>query len=110
MDNDDNERILRKIEDMQEERGWTKYRLAKESKIKSSTLTTMFSRRATISVENITRICRAFGISRGAFWTSVDGGDNRMIEEEQFVEFWRNLTDRERRLLAAFMKSLPSER
>lgn len=47
----ENERLLAKIEELMKQRGYSRYRLSQLSGIKQSTLTTMFNKRSTVSID-----------------------------------------------------------
>lgn len=69
----DNESILKKIEELMEIRGMSRYKLSKLSGIKQSTLTTMLNKRSVVSVSNLEKICHAFGISMSDFFAMLEG-------------------------------------
>lgn len=55
--------IIGKIEELMNEKGWTKYKLAKESGIPQTTITSMFSGRVkNPSQESLTKIASALGV------------------------------------------------
>lgn len=60
--------ILKKINQMRIERGWSIYRLSVESGIAQSTLTNMFNRETLPSITTLECICEAFGISISEFF------------------------------------------
>ena len=60
----ENERLLAKIEDLMKQRGYSRYRLSQLSGIKQSTLTTMFNKRSTVSIDTLTKISQAFEFLR----------------------------------------------
>lgn len=56
-------------------RGWTEYRLAKESKLSESTFLNIFKRNATPSIPTLEAICGGLGITMSQFFA-----DNEMVE------------------------------
>ncbi|MEA5016848.1 MAG: helix-turn-helix transcriptional regulator [Candidatus Limiplasma sp.] len=53
-----------------EERGWTEYRLSKESGLLESTLANIFKRNASPSIPTVQAICEGFGITLSQFLRS----------------------------------------
>ena len=62
---------LDRITQLREKRGWTQYRLAKDSGIPQSTLATMFSKGSSPSVDTIEHICDAFDITLVEFFDNT---------------------------------------
>ncbi len=62
---DANQRILELIT----QRGWSEYKLAKESGLAQSTIATLFRRNTLPSVTTIEAICDAMGITMAQFFT-----------------------------------------
>ena len=57
-----------RIKDMMVERGWTEYRLAKESGLSHSTVTNMFKRNNAPTLPTLEAVCAAFGITLAQFF------------------------------------------
>ena len=68
----ENERLLAKIEELMKQRGYSRYRLSQLSGIKQSTLTTMFNKRSTVSIDTLTKISKAFGMKCSEFLSLVE--------------------------------------
>ncbi len=49
----------KRIKQLMEERGWTDYRLAKESSLSHSTITNMFNRNNTPTLPTLEAVCAA---------------------------------------------------
>lgn len=56
-------------------RGWSEYRLAKESNLSESTILNIFRRNATPSIPTLEAICSGLGITMSQFFA-----DNEMVE------------------------------
>ena len=100
----DNERILRKIEELMELRGMTRYRLSKMSGIKQSTLTTMLNKRSVISISSLDKICRAFGLQLSEFFAMIE--ENR--EQDGLTDFpvaeWEPFPSEHKQVLVGIMQ------
>ena len=57
-----------KLRQLMSERGWTAYRLAKESGLSESTLANIFKRNTVPSISTLEAVCAAFGISLAQFF------------------------------------------
>ena len=82
----------KKIIHLMNERGWTMYRLAKEAKIPTSTLSNMLKRSTTPTMSTVQTLCDGFGISLSQFFW--DGSEAVLLTEEQKSLFsdWVSLT------------------
>ena len=67
--------IHEKLRLLLKERGWTEYRLAKESGLSESTIANIFRRNATPSFTTLESICAGFGITLSQFFA-----ENEMVE------------------------------
>ncbi|MCM1546550.1 MAG: helix-turn-helix transcriptional regulator [Clostridiales bacterium] len=64
--------VINRIEELREERGWTKYRLAEEAMILYSTLAGIYSRGTPPKIDTLENICHAFGITLAQFFTDEE--------------------------------------
>lgn len=78
----DNEAVLRKIEEINKSKEWSMYKLSKESGIAQSTLSSLFGRRANISLPKLCKICQAFGLKLSDFFSLLEE-DTELKEPEQ---------------------------
>ena len=60
--------VLKRLDDLMKERGWSDYRLAQNSKLSSSTIANIRSRNTVPSVVTLESICNAFGITLAQFF------------------------------------------
>lgn len=96
----------KRIRRLMEERGWTDYRLAKESGLSHSTVTNIFNRNNAPTLPTLEAVCRAFGITLAQFFS--EGNDSNSLTEEQQKLFsrWSTLTDEQREILLALMNTM----
>ncbi len=101
----DNEAVLRKIEEINQSRNWSMYKLSKESGIAQSTLSSLFGRRANISLPKLFRICEAFGLKVSDFFTLLEEGSgsgascSNDYEIMEMIQKAATLSEHDRRLL-----------
>lgn len=60
--------VIKRIDDLMKERGWSDYRLAAESGLSSSTIANIHRRNTVPSITTLESICGAFGISLPPFY------------------------------------------
>lgn len=84
--------IKDRILQLMKERGWTMYRLAKETGLPTSTLSNMIKRSTTPTMSTVKTLCDGFGISLSQFFW--DGTEAVLLTEEQKLFFadWASLT------------------
>ena len=91
------------------ERGWTEYRLAKNSGLSESTLANIFRRNTVPSIATLETICKGFGITLSQFFA-----DDDMVELtpelKQLFDRWVTLTPEQKSavytMIAAFNNTL----
>ena len=84
--------VIQRIEELRNERQWTKYRLAEEAMLTYSTLSAVYSRGTPPKLEILEMICNAFGITLAQFF--ADEKDGRVLsgEEEKLLQLFRALS------------------
>ena len=60
--------VLGRIEQLMEQRGWSVYRLCKESGLAQSTLSHVFRKDSEPTISTLETICKAFGLTLGEFF------------------------------------------
>ena len=94
-----------RIKDMMMERGWTEYRLAKESGLSHSTVTNMFKRNNAPTLPTLEAVCAAFGITLVQFFS--EGNPLELTDEQRTLYAkWSSLSDRQRGLLLELMDTM----
>ena len=100
----DNERVLEKIEELMAMHGYTRYKLARLSGISKSTITTIFNKRSTVSLNNLYLICGAFNLTLSEFFAMLeDHKEHERIVADFPTEWWNNLDPDMRRKVSVMM-------
>ncbi len=73
--------VLKKINKLRLDRGWSVYRLSVESEISQSTLTNMFNRETLPSITTLECLCNAFGITVSDFFCEPE--EKVIADDEQ---------------------------
>ena len=94
-----------KIRDLMNERGWSMYRLAKESGVSWSTIRHMFERNTEPTVPTLEAICRGLGIS---LETLLLGEGFTVLDDEQkmLLSKWSMLSPENKQILLTLLNTL----
>lgn len=90
--------VTERIEQLMKTRGWTVYRLGKESGLSQSTLAHVFRRDSEPTISTLEIICKAFGINLSQFFSE---GDFVALtgEQKDILEKWATLNDEQKTLV-----------
>ena len=94
-----------RIRDLMNERGWSMYRLAKESGVSWSTIRHMFERNTEPTVPTLEAICRGLGIS---LETLLLGDGFTVLDDEQkmLLSKWSTLSTENKKILLSLLNTL----
>lgn len=96
---------LQKIID---ERGWSYYKLSKNSGLSESTVTNIFKRNTIPSIPTLELICKGFGITLSQFFSDGD-----MVELtpdlKQIFDGWRNLTSKQKQAVLQVIDAMKND-
>ena len=96
--------VLERLQKLMDARGWSMYRLAKESGLTESTISNIYRRNAIPSIVTLELICKAFGITLSQFF--AEGEMVELTPELQEVfENWRTLTPEQKDATLAMMRA-----
>lgn len=97
--------VTKKIKKLTTERGWSEYRLVKESGLPTSTIANIFHRDTVPSISTLDAICRSFGITLSQFFGE---GEEVILSKEQkaLLKQWSHLSSEQRHLLFELMKTM----
>ncbi len=98
--------VLEKVKKLQEERGWSTYKLAYEAGLTQSTLSNMFARGTCPTVDTLEKICEAFGISLAEFFESDNRRAHVSKEELELLNKYRALNDKEKDAVKSMINAL----
>lgn len=98
--------VLEKIKKLQEERGWSTYKLSYEAGLTQSTLSNMFIRGTCPTVDTLEKLCNAFGISLSEFFEENDRKTHVSKEELELLRKYRALSDKEKDAIKSMTDAL----
>ena len=94
-----------RLRQLMAERGWTAYRLAKESGLSESTLANIFKRNTVPSIATLEAVCSAFGISLAQFFA-----DQNMVELtpelKELFDNWVSLTPEQKQAALHMIRAM----
>ena len=95
--------VIDHIKELCRQRGWTYYRLAKESGIPHSSLNTMLNKQHIPSMNNLIKICGGFNITLAEFFMSMEAPSD---EQQELVNLWNGPDRPSKDLVTAYMYGL----
>lgn len=98
--------VLEKIKKLQNERGWSTYKLAYEAGLTQSTLSNMFARGTCPTVDTLERICEAFGITLSEFFNENDKVIHVSTDELELLSGYRSLAEKEKDAVKSMVSAL----
>ncbi len=98
--------ILRKINKMRLDRGWSIYRLSVESDVPQSTLTNMFNRETLPSITTLASICKAFGISLSEFFSEESSSKEYSSCEKELLDMFNSISNEARKSLLCLLREI----
>ena len=96
---------LERIRELMKERNWKEYRLAKESGVPQSTISTLFKRNNLPSISTLEAICGGFGITMSQFFAEGELVE-LTPEQRQFFDDWAVLSPEDKLLVGQLVKKL----
>lgn len=96
--------VRERLIQLQQQRGWTDYRIAKEAGLSSNTVSNIYRRYNVPSIPTLEALCKAFGITMAQFFAE-DALVELTPEVRELVEKWSALTDDQKAAIWQILKS-----
>ena len=94
-----------RIKYLMEQRGWSAYRLSKNSGLSENTIATILKRNSLPSVSTLEAICKGFGITMSEFFA-----EGELIEvspdTKQLIEYWAGLSVEQKASVLELVKNM----
>lgn len=97
---------LNRIKRLRNDRGWSNYRLAKESNIHEGTLNNLFRLNNQPSIPTLEAICKGFGISLSQFFAESDDAIVLSDEQREMLEMWNTLNPKQKAALIELLRQI----
>ena len=91
--------VIKRINALMDERGWSPYRLAQKSGLSTSTIANIYRRNTVPSLATIEILCQAFGISLSQFFAEDTTFVPLTKEQKTLFDKWANLTPSQKKLI-----------
>ncbi len=96
--------ILDRLKDLQQMRGWSDYKIAKEAGLSPNTVSNIYRRGNTPSLVTLEALCKAFGISMTQFF--ADGEVVEITPELQALfDKWTLLSEEQKAAIWQILKT-----
>jgi transcriptional regulator with XRE-family HTH domain len=95
--------VVTRILELNEERNWSEYRLAKEAGISQSTISNLIHRGNSPSVSTLEKMCDAFGITLAQFFDTEDEVTALTAGQRKLIGSWNRLTPRQKEKAEMFI-------
>ena len=96
--------ILERLRELQQQYGWSDYKIAKEAGISPNTVSNIYRRNNVPRIETLELLCNAFGITMSQFFA-----DNDLLEVtpelKDLFEKWSSLSDEQKSALWQIMRT-----
>lgn len=100
--------VHERLMELLDERGWSEYRLARESGLSDSTIHNIYKRNTSPSIPTLETICKGFGITLSQFF--AEGEMVEMTPElKALFEGWRPLTPQQKAAVLTVVEAFGSE-
>lgn len=97
--------VLGRVKRLMEQRGWSVYRLGKESGLAQSTLSHVFRKDSEPTISTLETLCKAFGMTLGEFF--ADGELMPLTEEQRgLLDKWALLTAEQKELVLNMLDNM----
>lgn len=109
MENNDitlQEFVIKRIDELCQERHMSKYKLCQLTGIAQSSLSTMGHGKTLPSITTLAKICEGLGISIFDFFNNRAEAVVITNDEKLILKYWNELTDNQKKVLLAFAKGI----
>ncbi len=102
--------VITRIQQLCEHKGWSYYKLAKESSIPYSTLNTMMLKTTAPSISTLQKICSGLNITLAQFFDIKTEPVMLTPEQLNCIDLWTKLTELDKVKALAYMQGLHDAR
>jgi transcriptional regulator with XRE-family HTH domain len=97
--------VTKRIDSLLKQRGWSVYRLGKESGLSQSTLAHIFREDSAPTISTLETICKAFGITLSQFFAKGDFV-SLTAEQQNMLDKWATLNEDQKRLVLDMIENM----
>lgn len=97
--------IVERIKELRDARGWSTNQLAMEAELTQSTISTLLTKaNALPSLDTLTRLCNAFGISLAQFFADEEENELVSKQEKILIEQFRKLPHKKKNAIIELLE------
>ncbi len=100
--------VHKKLQKLLDDRGWTKYQLAKHCGLSEATIANIYRRNTMPSVPTLEAICHGFGITLSQFFAEGDMVE-LTPELQELFDFWASMTPNQKAAVQQLMRVMNSQ-
>ena len=97
---------VERIQQLMTERGWSMYRLAKQSLISQSTLSNLINRGNAPSLCTLIKICDAFDITVSQFFNDGSEPMSLSVRQKELIKKWSDLSESQKEKVDIFISGM----
>ena len=97
--------VTERIEQLMKRRGWSVYRLSKESGVPQSTLAHIFRKDSEPTISTLETICDSFGITLSQFFAE-DDFVALTAEQRDILNRWSTLNEEQKRIVISMITNM----
>lgn len=101
--------IQNKIRALMEARGWTIYKLARETGVSWSTIRNMFNRNTAPTIPTLEALCTGLGITLTELLLG-DGYPELSDEHKELLTLWNRLSPKDKRLYLELLRAMDAKK
>ena len=98
--------VVERIKELLDQRGWSIYKLAKQSGIPQSTLRSTLKRNTIPTTPTLEMICSGFGISLSEFYAAEGQAIVLSDEQHELLNAWNTLTHMQKENVLNLIKNM----
>ena len=96
--------ILGRLIELQQQRGWSDYKIAKEAGLSPNTVSNIYRRNNVPSLVTLEALCKAFGITMAQFF--AEGNLIELTQEQRkLFDKWASLTEDQKSAIWQILKT-----
>ena len=99
-------KILDRIKQLRDERGWSNYRLAKEADISEGSLNNLFRLNNQPTIPTLEAICKGLDINLSQFFANENDAIVLSTEQKEMLEIWNTLNKEQKIALLELLKKM----
>jgi transcriptional regulator with XRE-family HTH domain len=98
--------VLGRILQLRNERNWTEYRLAEESGIAQTTISSWFKKNVSPSISSLENLCNAFNITMSQFFAYGNTPIPLTDKQKLLLDNWNKLPKNQQNIVLDLLKSM----